>query len=104
MSACFRTSEAMKATVGAAIGAMLGFLLVRSFFLNPIEEIGVRLFFDFLGGGGPSDGAFDLGKLFEFEATWKLLAGMVIGGAGGWLAGSRVQLSGGETSGAESEG
>lgn len=83
----------MKAFVGAAIGALLGFLVVRSFFLNPLEEIGVRLFFHSIGGGTTGGGNFDPSRLFEFEATWKLLAGTILGAAGGYFAGSKVKFS-----------
>lgn len=57
-------------------GGILGVLIVRGFFLNPLQEIGWRLFWTQLAEGN----MMDVDLVFKSATFAKCLAGFIIGG------------------------
>ena len=74
--------------VSLCVGGIVGVLLVRAFFLDPIEELGWRMFWEGIGNGR----SMDLGMVVQSATFVKCVAGLVIGGAlgilGSWRLGS----------------
>jgi len=67
--------------VSACVGGVLGVLLVRALFLDPIEEIGWRMFWEGIFHGE----IMDLGSVVQSTTFLKCLAGFVLGGGAGVL-------------------
>jgi hypothetical protein len=67
--------------IASCIGGILGVLLVRVFFLDGIEEIGWRIFWEGLGNGR----MMNFGAVVQSSTFAKCLAGLVIGGAGAMI-------------------
>jgi len=67
--------------VSALVGGILGVLLVRGLFLDPIEEIGWRMFWEGLFNGQ----TMDMGTVVQSATFLKCLAGFVLGGGAGVL-------------------
>jgi hypothetical protein len=63
------------------IGGIVGVVLVRGFFLDALEEIGWRMFWEGIGNGR----TMDLGMVMQSATFAKCLAGLMIGGAVGVL-------------------
>jgi hypothetical protein len=57
------------------IGGVVGVLVVRGFFLDPLEEIAWRIFWESLGRGG-----FDLEVVLQSRTFAKSLTGFAVGG------------------------
>jgi len=76
----------MKA-IFAVVGVVVGLLLVRGFMLDPIEEIGWRMFWDAIFKGNISTAG--IGKVFESATFTKSAIGMVVGGIVGLLASTK---------------
>jgi hypothetical protein len=73
----------------ALVGAAVGFMTVRGFMLDAIEEIGWRLFWEaFFKGDLRSS---DWGMVFKSATFLKLAIGTLIGGAAGLVVGSRLE-------------
>ncbi|MDP2208844.1 MAG: hypothetical protein Q8K98_08730 [Bacteroidota bacterium] len=70
-------------------GAVLGIIIVRGFFLDPIEEIAWRLFWEGLGRGK----LIDAGTVVKSATFAKCIAGIVIGGLAAAFLGSNLQKS-----------
>jgi len=70
--------------VFAVVGAVVGLLLVRGFMLDPIEEIGWRMFWNALFKGNFSTKGIRM--VFESAAFTKSAVGMVAGRILGFLA------------------
>jgi hypothetical protein len=69
--------------VSLCVGGIVGVLLVRALFLDPIEELGWRMFCAAIGDGR----GMDLGMVVNSTAFAKCLTGLVLGaGAGFFLA------------------
>jgi len=69
--------------ISLCVGAIVGVLLVRAFFLDPIEEIGWRMFWAAVGEGR----SMDFGMVIKSATFAKCLAGLVLGaGAGCFIA------------------
>jgi hypothetical protein len=72
----------------ALVGGVGGFMFVRSFMLDEIEEIGWRMFWHALLHEHLK--AADWTMVFKSATFMKLLVGTVIGGATGYIIGSRL--------------
>ncbi len=59
------------------IGGIVGVALVRAFFLDTLEEIGWRMFWEGIGNGR----TMDLGMVVQSATFAKCLVGFLIGGA-----------------------
>jgi hypothetical protein len=69
--------------VSLCVGSIVGVLLVRAFFLDPIEELGWRMFWAAIGDGR----GMDFSMVVKSATFAKCLAGLVLGaGAGFFIA------------------
>ncbi len=64
------------------LGSLVGLLMVRGFFLSPLEELGWLAFWNKIEGGGSLDA---VKAAYKSRAFSKAFVGLVIGGAGGYL-------------------
>jgi hypothetical protein len=71
----------------AIVGAVIGVLIVRSFFLDPIEEAGWRLFWEAFGGG--HIGLSDLDQVSESTTFMKSALGAGVGAILEFVLGSK---------------
>ena len=80
--------QELKIIVGFMIGGVVGVVLVRAFFLNGLEELGWRLFWEgFLNGH-----LMNLGDVLNSSTFWKVFFGFLLCGFGGVLISQRVSL------------
>ncbi len=71
------------------IGAIVGVIIVRAFFLDPIQEMGWGIFWNGLSEGE----LMDVEMLFQSKTFLKCVVGAVAGGVIGLLLGSAIQKS-----------
>ena len=70
------------------VGAVVGLLVVRGFMLDPIEEMGWRMFWDaFFKGDIGSDG---MGTVFKSATFAKSAMGIAVGCVLGFLAATKL--------------
>jgi hypothetical protein len=67
------------------IGAVVGLLVVRGFFLGPIEEIGWRIFWEALFGGHV--GMRGIKEVIDSATFAKSMLGIGVGAAVGYMVG-----------------
>jgi hypothetical protein len=70
--------------VSLCVGGIVGVLLVRAFVLDPIEELGWRMFWEGIGNGR----SMDFGMVVQSATFAKCLAGLVLGAGAGFFIGS----------------
>lgn len=68
-----------RSVIWLCVGGVVGVLLVRAFFLDPIEELGWRMFWEGIGNGR----TMDLGMVVRSATFAKCLAGLVLGAGSG---------------------
>jgi hypothetical protein len=73
--------QSSRLIISSCIGGILGVLLVRALFLDGIEEIGWRIFWEGLGNGR----MMNFGAVVQSSTFAKCLAGLVIGGTGAMI-------------------
>lgn len=82
------------------VGAIVGLLIVRGFFLDGMEELGWRIFWDqFIKGKIDAGG---MGEVFKSATFIKSLIGMFFGGIFGGIFGNKISSSSQEESATES--
>jgi hypothetical protein len=69
--------QSSRLIISSCIGGIVGVVLVRAFFLDRVEEIGWRIFWEGFGNGR----TMDFGVVVQSATFAKCLAGLVIGGA-----------------------
>jgi hypothetical protein len=70
------------------LGGVLGVLVVRGFFLDHLEELGWRMFWDGVANGR----VMDLGRVFGSATFMKCLVGFVVCGGAAYAVG-KAKLS-----------
>lgn len=70
--------------VSLCVGGIVGVLLVRALFLDPIEELGWRMFWGGIGNGR----SMDLGMVVQSATFAKCLAGLLLGAGSGFFIAS----------------
>lgn len=68
-------------------GGVIGVLIVRSFFLEPFQEMGWHMFWNGLTNGEP----MDIGMVFKSTTFAKCLGGFIIGGLAAGYIGIKIQ-------------
>ena len=81
----------------ALVGGAVGFMTVRGFMLDAIEEIGWRLFWEALFKRDMR--SRDWVTVFKSATFVKLAVGTLVGGAAGLIVGTRIDRSGKGSSG-----
>ena len=80
--------QSSRLITSSCIGGIVGVVLVRALFLDRVEEIGWRIFWEGIGNGR----VMDFGVVVQSTTFVKCLAGLLIGGAAGaiwaWRYGS----------------
>ncbi len=76
----------MKRIYFVLIGAVIGLLIVRGFFLDPVEEMGWRLFWDALFGG--HIGMRGAREVVGSATFTKSMLGIGVGAVVGYIASS----------------
>jgi hypothetical protein len=67
--------------ISLCVGGIVGVLLVRASFLDPLEELGWRMFWAAIGDGR----SMDFGMVVQSATFAKCLAGLVLGAGGGFF-------------------
>src|SRR5208282_2047334 len=78
--------------ISACVGGFVGVLIVRAFFLGPIEELGWRMFWDAIGDGR----SIDFGMVVQSATFAKCVAGLVLGALAGLFVSSAFNRKLGE--------
>ncbi len=73
--------------LGFLIGGIAGVILVRSFLLDGLEEIGWRVFWEEFWNGR----LMNLGDVLNSSTFWKTFSGFLIGGSAGSAIASRIK-------------
>jgi len=80
--------KAIFAVVGSVVGAIMGVLIVRLFFLDGIQIMGLSMGWNAFWHGEMD--SYDLGFVFRSVTFYKCLAGLIAGGVAGGLIGAVV--------------
>jgi predicted DNA repair protein MutK len=78
-------------SVFIVVGALAGLLVVRSFMLEPIEEMGWRMFWRTFSEG--NIGRVNMEMVFHSSTFGKSVVGVIVGGVVGFFAGKAFRPS-----------